>query len=111
MVKFEDCPIGLFEINGELCLKTEYGLDAYIVSSGEYFWGGTNNVDDLRNVMVNPIKDVEPVKHAKWAWYPDYMDRHELLCTNCEEECPYDEDGKYLDAKFCPHCGAVIVEE
>lgn len=57
------------------------------------------------------LADVEPVKHAKWAWFPDNLDRHELLCTNCEEECPYDADGKYLDAKFCPHCGAVMVEE
>lgn len=34
------------------------------------------------------LADVDAVKHA-----------------NCEEECPCDADGKYLDAKFCPHCG------
>ena len=61
--------------------------------------------------LEKQLADVEPVKRAEWAWYPDYRDRHELHCTNCEEECPYDADGKYLDAKFCPHCGAVMVEE
>jgi len=39
-----NAPIGLFKCDGELCLKTEYRrndgwIEAYIVSSGEAFWG------------------------------------------------------------------------
>ena len=43
-VPLDECPIGLFEVNGELCMKTEYytatsdgliRIDAYIVSTGE----------------------------------------------------------------------------
>ena len=64
----------------------------------------------LGEIRTFPAADVEAVKRAKWAWYPDYMDRYELHCTNCEEECPYDADGKYLDAKYCPHCGAKLEE-
>lgn len=55
-----DCPIGLFEYQGELCLKTEYGtndgrIDAYIVSSGEFFWGG-GGIAGQRKVMVTPVQ-------------------------------------------------------
>lgn len=44
-VSLASAPIGLFlSANGELCLKAEYGnnegrIDAFIVSSGEFFWG------------------------------------------------------------------------
>lgn len=52
------------------------------------------------------LEDAEPVKHAKWEWYPDRKDRQELLCTNCEFEAPYDYQGKYMFTKYCPYCGA-----
>lgn len=52
------------------------------------------------------LEDTEPVKHAKWEWYPDRKDRQELLCTNCEFEAPYDYQGKYMFTKYCPYCGA-----
>ena len=52
--ELKDCPIGLFLYNGELCLKTEYALDSYIVSSGEMFWGGVSNREDLANIKVRP---------------------------------------------------------
>lgn len=58
-------------------LKTEYctdelGIDAYLVGSGEKFWGGTDNARDQANVEVyelevvtedlveNPILYIEP---------------------------------------------------
>lgn len=55
------CPIGLFTCQGELCLKTEYGnnegrIDAYIVSSGEFFWGAQpQSVANQRAQMVTPV--------------------------------------------------------
>jgi len=62
----DECPIGLFvSAGGELCLKTEYGnnegrIDAYIVSSGEFFWGAApQTIDSQRKQLVQPLI-VEP---------------------------------------------------
>jgi hypothetical protein len=59
------CPIGLFVFGDELCLKTEYGtndgrIDAYIVSTGEFFWGDPpQTIASLREQMVRPVTDDE----------------------------------------------------
>lgn len=52
----QECPVGLFvsKNDGVLCVKTEYGLESYIVASGERFWGGTDNEKDLSKVEVYP---------------------------------------------------------
>lgn len=55
-----ECPIGLFMCGDELCLKTEYGsnegrIDAYIVSTGEFFWGGASTIAEQRMVKVLPV--------------------------------------------------------
>ena len=62
MVELRDCPIGLFMSgDGELCLKTEYGnnegrIDAYIVSSGEFFWGAPpQTIASQRMQKVRPV--------------------------------------------------------
>ena len=60
-VRLADCPIGLFMCRGELCLKTEYGnnegrIDAFIVSSGEYFWGAhPQTIANQRAQRVVPV--------------------------------------------------------
>jgi hypothetical protein len=61
-VSLAACPIGLFWSNsGELCLKTEYGnnegrIDAYIVSSGEFFWGDPpQTIGNQRRQSVRPV--------------------------------------------------------
>lgn len=46
--KFKDVKIGHLFMNGlTIALKTEYSTDhtadAYIVGTGEYWWGGTND--------------------------------------------------------------------
>lgn len=51
------------------------------------------------------------MRHGKWAWYPDRMDRQELLCTNCEEPIPYNEDGERMMTPYCPYCGVKMDEE
>jgi hypothetical protein len=63
LVSLSDCPIGLFVSGrGTLCLKTEYGnnegrIDAYIVSSGEFFWGASpQTIANQRQQMVRPIE-------------------------------------------------------
>ena len=63
--RLDECPIGLFVADsGELCLKTEYGnndggIDAYIVSTGEMFWGAPpQTVASQRAQMVTPVENV-----------------------------------------------------
>lgn len=70
-VSLASCPIGLFlSSSGELCLKTEYGanegrIDAYIVSTGEFFWGGTNSSREQRQVQVTWITVADEQKVDK----------------------------------------------
>lgn len=71
LVSLADCPIGLFVFNDTLCLKTEYGtndgaISAYIVSSGEAFWGpDPQTIENQRNCLVRPVEavphDAEPL--------------------------------------------------
>jgi hypothetical protein len=61
----QHCPTGLFLHEGTLYLKTGYesvindSPDAYVVSSGEYFWGGTEDRKTRDNKIVTPIVDIE----------------------------------------------------
>lgn len=62
-VTLAQCPIGLFWSGDELCLKTEYGtnegrIDAYIVSSGEFFWG--NQPQTIANQRMQMVVPVDP---------------------------------------------------
>lgn len=65
LLPLSECPIGLFLAGEELCLKTEYGnnegrIDAYIVSSGEFFWGNhPQTIANQRAQMVRPIDPAE----------------------------------------------------
>lgn len=59
-VRLGELPPGLFMFNGTLALKSQYGHDCFIVSNGEAFWGGTNNVSDLARLMVQPVSVVTP---------------------------------------------------
>lgn len=72
-VVLEDCPIGLFLHKGQLCLKTEYRgsgpdcsmIDAYIVSSGEFFAGPQpQTTDSQRRTLVTPVK---VLRGHRWA--------------------------------------------
>lgn len=53
-------PVGLFDFEGILCVKTEYSQarrpDAYILESGEYFWGGTDDPHEAAMLMVMPLE-------------------------------------------------------
>ena len=55
-VLLHDCPIGLFMYEKTLCLKTEYTGDYFIISSGEYFWGGSKDAEQREKLYVTPIK-------------------------------------------------------
>ncbi|MEM8615433.1 MAG: hypothetical protein AAGF20_00710 [Pseudomonadota bacterium] len=65
-VPFDECPEGLFVFGDYVAVMTEYVTlnargfsqrDAFIVSSGEYFWGGTSKAEDRSKLMVRPIPE------------------------------------------------------
>lgn len=60
-VRLADLPKGaLFGYRGTIALKTEYrsgvsgAIEAYIVGSGERFWGGSYDAESLNNLSVTP---------------------------------------------------------
>lgn len=57
LIPLREYPKGLFMHGETLCVKTEYGNEAYIVWSGEAFWGGAKTNDDIGNVLILPIDD------------------------------------------------------
>lgn len=71
LVPLRDCPIGLFVKDHTLCVKTEYGNEAYIISSGERFWGGAKTKEQIGDVLVLPIPD-KTVEHLEWKYGTKY---------------------------------------
>lgn len=64
-VRLDECPPGLFVFGKTLCFRSEYLTtleaprryqpDAYVVASGEYFWGGAKDSADRSSLMVQPV--------------------------------------------------------
>lgn len=80
-VTLAECPIGLFvSADGELCVKTEYGghpgpIQAYIVSSGEFFWGAQpQTVQSQWSQMVRPVTDEEVAAFVASLSHPEPRD-------------------------------------
>ena len=56
----------LFLFNDSLCLKTEYftpigAVEAYIVGSGEFFWGGTKDPKEHGELEVFEVEYVNEI--------------------------------------------------
>lgn len=56
-----DCPPGLFIMGNCLGFKSEYrndsgSPDAYVVASGEFFWGGAKTREERDALMVTPVE-------------------------------------------------------
>lgn len=69
-VRLKDAPPGLFLWNGVLCFKSEYTMcgtcpEAFVVESGEYFWGDAKMHSERSQLMVEPvtIEDLLPDAH------------------------------------------------
>jgi len=61
LIRLKDLPKGsLFLHEGTLALKTEYTTkgspDAYIVGSGEYYWGGSDDREVRDETVVVQVK-------------------------------------------------------
>lgn len=85
-VTLTECPVGLFYRGDNLCLKSEYGnnegrIDAYIVSSGEFFWGeAPQTIASQREQLVEPF-DEDFITHARQD-IPDLIaERDELIAS------------------------------
>jgi len=100
MIRLDECPIGLFMAGGELCLKTEYGnndgrIDAYIVSSGEMFWGAApQTVASQRAQMVEPVENVTLRKRPVAFRIPD---GDKWIVLQSEEAAQIEADHRGVD--------------
>lgn len=100
-MKLIDAPIGLFEFDGTLVLKTEYSVtghdgvvtpECYIVESGELFWGGVSSFKERNNLDVTPVEyRRHTCPHRKHEWL---------------EDCDASDYPNY-----CPDCGKPLRDE
>ncbi|MCU5196478.1 hypothetical protein OCE52_16875 [Bacillus mobilis] len=56
-------PGKLFRFGDTIGFKSEYrtggAVEAFIVGSGEMFWGGTDTAEEQRELMVEPVEEKE----------------------------------------------------
>lgn len=122
-ISLYDLPFGTMFAFGDDCIavKSEYTvgnglIEAFILGSGEQFWGGAKTAKEQNELMVQPldIVDVEavPVVHGRWE---DCSDKYEkgmnLRCLVCGGRADSfvggTEDWYCLwKPNFCPRCGA-----
>lgn len=60
----DDCPPGLFLFGDCLGVKSEYrrqngSVEAFVVATGEAFWGGTKTPEDCNALRVIPVELVD----------------------------------------------------
>lgn len=100
-MKLIDAPVGLFEYDGTLALKTEYSIkgqdgvatpECYIVESGELFWGGVSSTEERNNL------DVMPLEYRKY------------ICPKCNHAWREDCDATDYP-NYCPGCGEELRKE
>lgn len=73
LIPLKNYPKGLFIKDNTLCVKTEYRNEAYIVWSGEYFWGGADTKEGIGDVLILPITDelVQMIEHQYGERYKE----------------------------------------
>lgn len=111
-MKLRDVPVGLFLFEDTLCLMTEYsnegcGREAYIVSSGETFWGGAKSKEERANLDVTPVtvKRDDPRPKGRWInWGKSGTPTYENYgtCSVCHEDAEIHTEYR----NYCPNCGA-----
>lgn len=124
-VKLIDSPIGMFKHKNTLVLKTEYCTehnkngqiiitpDCYIVSSGEYFWGGVDTVEERNNLMITPC-NIALVRRGEWNKSNNIPIDGNYHCSCCGESidiCTGYETPLDRGFKFCFKCGADMRKE
>ena len=87
--KFRDYPYGLFAYNGELYFKSKYRGSAYSITTGEFWFGETIFLEDIQNLVIQPIKYGE----IKSSW-----NRRAKLENEPQQLC--NEDENFIQTKF-----------
>ena len=73
-----------------VAVKSEYRcnnglIEAFIIDSGEQFWGGVHTAEEQNALMVQPLA-IEEVVHGEWEIAKDdYFDLLEMKCSVCGE--------------------------
>lgn len=90
--------------------------DIYRVIAGHSYYHGDRILAALTCIAegkeVNPVRpaDVAPMVHGRWEMRPtgiatDTGPEYKAYCTVCNEP------NKQYQPPFCPHCGAIMMEE
>ena len=111
-----------------IAVKSEYRcsnglIGAFIIDSGEQFWGGAKTAKEQNALIVQPlaIEEVDAVEVVHGYWHVDDCDSGEpdgyaaFIEVHCSK-CGYDlgtESGQYgwsygdpFPLIYCPNCGA-----
>ncbi len=82
VVRLDECPPGLFMFGDTIGFRSEYSTvtptnpsqpDAYVVESGEYFWGGVNGDSRARSALM--VRPIEPARIRSALTHPVLPDR------------------------------------
>ena len=111
-VTLYDLPFGAMFAFGDDCIavKSEYTvsnglIEAFIIDSGEQFWGGAKTAKEQNELMVQPLElvDVDAVEVVHGRWMPKDCKPHLIYyCSECGSAWGY---GAMLHMKYCPNCG------
>lgn len=103
---------GTIFLHGDDCLavKSEYQcsnglIEAFIIDSGEQFWGGVHTAREQHELVVQPMEVVEVV-HGRWEKEKSHADFDSMKCTACGGlllVCWHTDLDYY---NYCPNCGA-----
>ena len=108
-IKLIDAPIGLFEVDGILVLKTEYSTrhedgtitpDCYIIESGEYFWGGVDSVLERNNLEVAPVDIPTITPPNEWVSVEERLPENHAQVLMWSAKWNIAEAGSYYNGRF-----------
>lgn len=95
-VTLDELPPGTIFAFGEDCIavKSEYRcnnglIEAFIIDSGEQFWGGVHTAEEQNALIVQPLEieevDAVPVVHGRWVLTAN--EEHANYRWNVTAEC------------------------
>lgn len=107
-VTLDDLPCGTLFAFGDDCIvvKGEYRCDnglieAFIIDSGEQFWGGAKTAKEQNELLVQPL-EIEEVVHGRWVM-KETMIRSPFAKNYYCSECQTEGSPQW---KRCPVCEA-----
>ena len=109
-VTLDELPCGTIFAFGDDCIavKSEYRcnnglIEAFIIDSGEQFWGGVHTAKEQNELMVQPLEIVDALEVVHGEWGEIYNCHGERLWGYRCSQCEADNSKK---SNYCPNCGA-----